>query len=514
MATPEIEIETRRADRRMLAYLTLIFALAHLIFHALGVRFDRTTLFEFMHYMDPELLKHRLLETCFYMHIQPPLLNFGVGLALKLPEPFDTYALHAAFLAFGLTLYLGLYLLERRLGVSRPLAAVVSTVFMLSPSFILFEHWLFYTLPCAVLLIVAALFLFDLLETRRSRSILGFFTTLLLLCSLRSMFHLCYFLLVLAVGVYACKGYRRRVLLLALIPLLLLFSLYFKNYVLFGKFSVCTFSGKNLWITTVGNMGWKDREALIKAGKISELSRVNRWSALCDYPPEYQNVKEFEGIPVLRQTNKSTGAVNYNHLGFIPICDQYGKDAVYVLTHYPRNFVIATALSWYRYFRPATDLAVSPDNRATLGILVPLYDSVLYGKLPIDLAPYSRFFELANMPTYLFLLLGLPLVLAYGLWLALLGKRRLSEPFPDRLKPEPQTQTGEEGLTRAQRLVVLFLCFNILFVAVMGCTFDVLETCRYRFTTDAFSAALLGMLLERVRRWRAARRAPKPGHDS
>lgn len=499
MATRETEIEARHVERRTLAWLTLVFALAHLVFYALGVRFDRTTLIGVMHYMDPELLKHRLFETCFYMHIQPPLLNFGVGLALKLPEPFDTYALYTAFLAFGLTLYLGLYLLERRLGVSRPLAVTISTVFMLSPSFILFEHWLFYTFPCAVLLVVAALFLFDVLETRRSWSILGFFTTLLLLCALRSMFHLYYLVLVLAVGLYVCKGYRRRVFLIALVPLLLLFSLYFKNYVLFGKFSVCTFSGKNLWITTVGNMGWKDREALITSGKISELSRVNRWSALCDYPPEYENMKGFEGIPVLRQTNKSTGAVNYNHLGFIPICDQYGKDAVYVLMHHPRDFVIATALSWCRYFRPATDLAVSPENKAALGVLVPLYDSVLYGKLPIDLAPYGRFFKLANIPAYLFLLLGLPLLLAYGLWVGLLEK--------------PKLPTQEGAWTSSQRLVVLFLCFNILFVAVMGCTFDVLETCRYRFSTDAFSAALLGMLLEHVRRWRAARRMARPGCD-
>ena len=493
MEAQGIEAARERANKQTLLYLTLVFALAHAVFYALGVRFDRSTLEEVMHYMDPELLKHRLLETCFYLHIQPPLLNFLVGLVLKLPETLGAVVFQAAFLTFGLTLYLSLFMLQRRLGVSERIAAVLSTLFMLSPSFILFEHWLFYTFPCALLLVIAALFLFDVLETGRSRAIngsdssrylAGFFITLVLLCGLRSMFHLYYFVLVLAVGVYLCKGCRRRVLAIGAVPLVLLFGLYFKNYVLFDKFGACTFVGKNLWITTVGNMDWEARKALIESGKISELSRVNRWSSLSAYPPEYQEVSGFEGVPVLRQTHKSTGAVNYNHLAFIPICDQYGKDALYVLTHHPRYFLIATTLSWFRYFKSSTALPVSPDNREALGLLVPLYDHVAYGKLPFDLAPYSRFIQLAGTPPYLFLLLGLPLVFAYGLYVVFKGA------------------SGPIALTRAQRLVILFLCFNILFVAVLGCTFDVLETSRYRFMTDALSVALLGVLIQHaLARW-------------
>jgi len=311
------------------------------------------------------------------------------------------------------------------------------------------------------------------------------------LCGIRSMFHIGYFVLVVAGVTAACQGDRRRVLVVAAVPFLLLFGLYFKNYALFGKFSACTFVGKNLWITTVGNMGWPDRQRLIEDGRISELSRVNRWSSLSAYPEAYRQADGFEDVPVLRATHKSTGAVNYNHLAQIAICDQYGQDALYVLTHRPRVFLNATALAWFRYFKSSTALPVSQANRHALRAAVAVYDHLVYGKAPIDLSSRSRFIELAGTPPYVFLLIGLPLVLAYGLYAAV------------------RRPNGPRALTRTQRVVVLFMACNILYVAILGCTFDVLETNRYRFMTDGLSVALLGLLIKhKLRAATATREGP------
>jgi len=472
--------------RRALAYMTLVFAAVHGAFYLSGGRFVPATLQGMMHFMDPELLKHRLWETCFYLHIQPPLMNLLVGLGLKLPEALGPVAFHVAFLAFGLVLYWAVFLLQLRLGVSRRVAAIFSTWFMASPSFLLYEHWLFYTMPCAMMLALAALFLFNTIETRRSWAMAAFFVTLFCLCATRSMFHLYYFAVVLFATAYACKGNRKRVIAIAAIPFLLVFSVYFKNYVLFGKFTACTFAGKNLWITTVGNMGWPDRERLILEGKLSDLSRINRWSSVDEYPPEYRHVRGFEGIPALCQVHKSTGAPNYNHMGEIAICEQYGNDARYVLVHEPKQFLAATAVAWYRYFRSSAELPVSARNSRVLRAVTAVYDRLFYGKLP--LASISRLSLVRTAgPPYVFLFLSLVAAFAYGLYAAFARADR------------------GRGLTRSQRITVLFLCFNILYVAVLGCTFDVLETCRYRFMTDGLSVALLGLLIQRAsesyRRW-------------
>ncbi len=468
-------------DRRAFTVLAAIFAWVHAVYYALGLRFDMGPIQGFIHYMDPALLEHRLLETCFYMHIQPPLLNLFVGAGLKLPEPLSQVVFQIVFLFFGLTLYVGLYVLQRRLGVSRRIAMAAGTVFLASPSFVIYEHWLFYTFPCAMLLVVAALLLLAVLETRSRWALGGFFTVLLVLCGTRSMFHLVYFLAVLAVGLYVCKGYRKRVAVMAALPLILLCSWYFKNYVLFGKFTACTFTGKNLWITTVGNLGWEERSRLIEEGKISELSRINRWSSLSPYPEEYRNVEGFEGIPVLRETHKRTGAVNYNHLGQIRVCEEYGKDALFVLAHRPRAFMLAVAISGFRYFKSSTSLPLSNPNREALRVPIWLYDHILYGKLPIDPPAHGRFLELARTPPYIVLLTGLPILFCYGLYMALTGR------------------PAAHSMTPTQRIVIMFMCFNIIYVAVLGCAFDIGETNRYRFMTDPFYVTLLGVLIQHIR---------------
>ncbi|HOZ46317.1 MAG TPA: hypothetical protein PLO37_12020 [Candidatus Hydrogenedentes bacterium] len=479
MADPSIENAIAPTPRVVFLRLALVFAAVHAIFYGLGGRFDATTLDEIMHFMDPELLRHRLIETCFYLHIQPPLMNLLVGLVLKLPAAVGWAIFHSAFLVFGLTLYLSVFLLQVRLGVSQRIAAVLATLFLASPSFLVFEHWLFYTFPCGMLLAVASLLLFEVLDRRRSWAIAGFALAVMTLCGLRSMFHLLYFVLVLAVGLIFCPGYRQRVLALSLVPLLLVAAVYAKNYAVFGRFSACTFSGKNLWIMTVGNLSWPQREALIESGAISELSRINRWSSVDEYPTPYRAVRGFEGVPVLRQTHKSTGGVNYNHLATIAISDQYGKDARYVLLHHPRAFLIAVAISSFRYFAPATTLPVSSGNREALRWPMAFYDNVLYGRWPFDTTS-CRFLEMAQAVPYVFLLIGLPAAVLYGLIAAARG------------------QAGPARLSRTQRIVILYLCFNIVFVAVMGCCLDARETSRYRFMTDGLSVALIGLLAQRI----------------
>lgn len=459
-----------------MAALPVVFAAVHTACYAAGVRFDRDTLIEVMHFLDPELLRTRLIESLWYLHIQPPLMNLLVGLVLKM-TPNAAWLFQMIYLACGLTLYLCVFLLQVRLGVRRAAAAALATVFMASPSFILWEHYLLYEMPVAALLALAAVLLLDTLETGRRAPIAGFFLCLFLVCGMRSMFHLGYFVLMFGALMAFCKGRRKRVLVLGAVPLLILFGFYFKNWVLFGDFSVCTFVDKNLWIMTAGNLRWEDKVRLVEEGKLSELSLVNRWAHLEAYPEEYQQVPErFAGIPALTDTHKSTGAVNYNHYGNIAICKIYGKDARYVLTHYPKVFFISTALSWYRYFVSSSALPVSPQNQEKILPVIRLYDNWLYGKFPFDLAPYSRLISRGGYPPYVFLLLGLPFVLFYGLFRAV---------WP-----------GPARLNRAQRLAVLFLCFNIFAVAALGCTFDFLETARYRFMTDGLSVVLLGLLFE------------------
>jgi hypothetical protein len=452
--------------------LTAVFAAVHALYYIAGIRFIDTTLIEVMHFIDVELLKTRLLESVFYLHIQPPLFNLFTGLVLKVaPDP--TWLFQGIFLACGLVLYLNVFFLQVKFGVNAHLAAILATVFMASPPFILWEHFLLYTLPIATLLSVAALCLLNYLESRRTRPLAGFFLAIFVLCGIASMFHLGYFVLLFGALLVMSRGHRRQMLAVGLVPLLVLFGFYFKNYLLFGEFNVCTFAEKNLWIMTAGNMPWDEKSKMVEEGKLSELSLINRWDALDNYPPRYSEVPDrFRDIPVLAMTHKSNGKVNYNHFGYIENCEVYGADAKYVLLHEPRHFIVSTVQSWYRYFKSSSDLPVAPENQRHIRPILAFYDHVVYGKLPIDLSSWSRLVEKTQSPPCVFLLVGLPLVFFYGLH-----------------------RSARPGLSPAQRATLAFMVFTIFMVAVLGCSLDYLETARYRFTTDGLSVAILGLLL-------------------
>src|SRR5262245_45358680 len=72
---------TRRIDYLIVAGL---FAVSRVLYALLGVRFDSSTLPGYMQFIDPPLLRDRLLESLWYYHAHPPLLNLFSGIGLKL----------------------------------------------------------------------------------------------------------------------------------------------------------------------------------------------------------------------------------------------------------------------------------------------------------------------------------------------------------------------------------------------------------------------------------------------
>jgi hypothetical protein len=471
-------MSTQHESRKWWALQVAVFAAVHAGYYAAGVRFDRAALIEVMHFLDPVLLRERLLESIWYLHIQPPLMNLVTGLILKV-TPESPLLFQAFFLGFGFLLYRTSFQLMGILGMRPGLSLVVATAFMASPAFILWEHFLLYTMPVAALVAFAAVQLYRLVDTRNARHAWLFFGTLFVLCATRSMFHIGFMVVVAGVVLIALRRDWRTVAPAALVPLVMLTGVHVKNGVLFGEYNVCSFSEKNLWIMTAGNIGWDQKAELVEEGAISELSLVNRWASLDAYPDRFKEVPpRFENIPALAATHKSNGAVNYNHYGNIAISNQYGEDAKVVLLRYPQAFVAATALSWYRYFQPASAPPVSPQNKACMQPMLRIYDHLVFWKLPVETERLGGFITRAGHPPYPALLILLPLAIGFGLYRVVV---------PGTLSP-------------AQRGLILFACTIIGMVAVLGCSLDFLETARYRFTTDALSLALLARLaVERLR---------------
>lgn len=465
--------------------MAVLFAGFHTTLYLAGIRFDSNGLWCFLHFADPELLKTRLLESCYYFHVQPPLFNLFVGIGLKLAGDAYDLLFNGVYLVFGFLLYLAVVGLMRRMNISRTMALALGTWFMLSPSFVLFEYWLFYTFPCTLLLTASAWLLPSVVRTVSTGRTLAFFLCLMALCGLWSLFHLLWFVLIVAGVCWCAPGKRGKVLALATVPLLLVLGLYVKNAILFGNFGPSSILGRNLWINAVGNMSCEEREGFVRDGRLSPISWLARWNSLDYYPPEYRDAPGFEGIPVLRNVIKANGVHNFNHVAHIRISKAYMNDAVRGIMLDPASLARSMIISAYCYFRPPGDYFAGNRNSLLLSGQISLYDYAFFGKLPVDLRGVLPMARVTGSPPYLFLLAVLPLLFAYGLRCVWRGRG------------------GGQPIDMAQRALLVYCCFTILYVASVGILCDFAETNRYRFATDPMYLMLFAMAISGLgRRWR------------
>ena len=149
-------------------------------------------------YLDVLLLKNDLLESLFYLHSQPPLFNFFLGTVLKVsPLPDITYEL--LYKTIGLIMPLLFYAILAELGVKRFFALAATVILMCNPTFILYEHLLYYTY-CEAFLVLLAIFFLVHWTTRKGRfTVVLFWATLLCLGLTRSLFHPVFFLATAAI---------------------------------------------------------------------------------------------------------------------------------------------------------------------------------------------------------------------------------------------------------------------------------------------------------------------------
>ena len=158
-------------------FLVILYFISRVCLYSFGVSFDDYSQTHIMQLPPFELLRSQPLETIWYMHMQPPLYAILFWLFGQ-----DPYVFAVFYFALGLLVSLAMYKILVGLGVSEFIAYVTAGMFMLTPSFILFENLMFYTFLCMTLLLFAVYFL-------QCKKLIWFSVMLMLLCMTRSMFH-------------------------------------------------------------------------------------------------------------------------------------------------------------------------------------------------------------------------------------------------------------------------------------------------------------------------------------
>jgi hypothetical protein len=242
---------------------------------------------------------------------------------------------------------------------------------------------------------------------------------------------------------------------------------------------------------TVRRLPRDTRVRLVEDGILSPVARVGPFAPLEAYPPSYGRITAHADIACLRAPLKSTGEPNFNHLAYVAISEQYLRDSFAVLRHAPQAYLRGVTEAWLDYASSTGDSSFLAPNSDRVRLLMEAYDRFLYGRSPGMLVErggvaYRRYWSL---------ILGLPAAWLLGLRIG------LSHREASRI-----------------RVLALYLCFNIAWVAVVGNSLEVGENNRFRFLTDPLSLALLALIAERL--WERGRGpgirfgAAKPAADS
>src|ERR1700733_1150276 len=471
-------------ERTLYALLAMVFAVSRLGYYLLGVRFDARPVLNYYQFIDPELLKHRLFESLIYLHVQPPGWNLYVGSVLKLFPASYPAAFHVSHLLMGLGICWSLYYLMRTCRLSRWLAFALAAWFIVSPGVILFENYLLYEYLVAFFLLLAAVALARFLQDARARWMTLFFATLFALVLVRNIFHLVYFIAMLAALAFLSKSHRRMVLLCGAVPLLAIAGLYAKNRILFGTFSGSTWMGMNMDVITAHQLTPDEGRDFVSRGVISQASLLDLGSALDLYRP-YIQMPARTGIQVLDDCVTSTGATNFNCLAFLQVQQIYTRDGLALLQDYPVVYLRSVEAAWFTYFLPAGDFPFFDLNRPKIHAIDRFWNIVFFGQFKEandrkELRRLAARGEGASLVLYtgVFLMIGLPALWLWSIYYLVTGVRR-------------------KTLDPPAAILVGFFLLNITYVTVIANFLSSFENNRYRFPLDAFYVILLGVALSR-----------------
>ena len=482
-------LRTRR--RRYVLAIVAVFTASRYLYWLAGVRFDTWALTNSWQLLPEDLLRHDLVGSLWYLHSQPPLWNAVIGATLHLPHAHGLINIELVLCTLALTVLLFFTMLE--LAVPMPLAFVTATIFAISPTTVMYENWMYYTYPVALMSVGAVWCFARFMRTKRVGYAAGVGALLALLALTRASYHLVFVVAgAAAVVVVAPKLTRRRVLIAVGIPVIIVGGLYVKNYVVFGEPTASSWLGMNLAHSLLGNQPVAVK-ADVDRGKLSPQALTPAFIGLASYPVH----RAPTGVPALDRPEKGPGVNNYNNIAYIDVSRQYQKDAVEFIKLHPDLYVRTVADAFRTMFVPSSDffgVRVDKPNFVHLRGALDFENDLLgqrreyhppaSGQLATTGAPDAR--DIAWLIVFAY---GATLFAAAVVAVRSIRRRRWSVP----------------GAT------LVFLAFIVTFSMFASNMFELGENMRFRLETDplvfAATAALLARAWTYGRGLRTARRA-------
>lgn len=459
------------------------YALGTVLYYMLGVQFDASTYPRYMQFIDRDLLSNRLLESIWYYHAFPPMLNVFVGIGEKLFSPNAHVFFSASFHCLGLLLALSVWGLTSRLTLSRGFALATTAILIFSPAFALYENWLMYTFPAAALLAMATFALSRFVDTGRSCWGFTFFMLLASLALTRSIFHLAWLLLIVFVLLILMRQQRRQIAALAFLPVIIVAGWYLKNHFLFGSFASTSMAGLGLSNITTLTVPGDELLPLVKEGTLSPYALVSRYKdkEILFSDQGYR----ITGVPVLDRPRKTTGEYNFNYRRIVELNRIYLHDGFIVFREFPYYYVTGLRLSNLLFFSPThMNAYFAKENRDAAWPMERVFNPLLYGVQPgfgYIAQPHwgldkKRPHELEANPSLLLMVL----------WVLVIPTAYVTA-------RASMLRKGAGDFSRG--IVLAFIIGNTVYVYLLGTMLELGENYRYRFLIEPLFFVLTAVML-------------------
>jgi len=356
----------------------VVFTLSRVAVAAAGVRFDLRAITtasgaDQWQLLDTTLLRHDLLASVWYLHSQPPLYNLYCGLLVHLPLGAARVVAQTSFLAMGLVLGLGTFLLLVELGVPAAWAWALAALVMVDPAAMLYENWLFYAEPTAAGLVVTGWCLARFLRSGQRRWGVGAFGASAGVVLLNATFQAVWFLAVVGIALVSMRHRWRRVVASAALPALALGLWYGKDAAVFGTATTSSWLGMNLAKPALVRLPPGQLHQLVADGTLDALAQVKPFAPVAAYVPRFVPAPH-TGIPALDRPTKHDGQPNYDDLAYVAVSRRYLRDDLAAIRARPGSYLKITVEAAGVWLVPAEQYGPLSGAQRPIAGYVRLYD--------------------------------------------------------------------------------------------------------------------------------------------
>jgi len=239
--------------------------------------------------------------------------------------------------------------LMRRSEIPDGISAAVLALFALSPGFAVYRYWLFYTLPVAFALLVAAIGLTLYLERERRIGLILFTSAATLVMMTRSVFHPLWLVAACVVLLPFVRS-RGKFLLACAVPLVIVNLWFLKNYHVVGSYAGSTWLGMSL--TKRWPLSQKEVAELKSRGALPAFWQRRPFQEPANFEPFGFFRGEEHLHPALDAPYKSNGEPNFNHRDYVAISDAMLAGDRYLIRHYPVRYARRVATAFLLFVQP------------------------------------------------------------------------------------------------------------------------------------------------------------------